>query len=735
MAVGSSPGEASAPRSGSRVLSNLFAGTLAALVTLTDALSYGALIFSGPELAPHLAAGLRTTLIAAWVLVLVSALGSSFRFGIAGPNSNAVAILALMAGGVGVQLVRDGASGAEVLSTVLVLLAGSALGVGLIVFVIGAMRYGHLVRFIPYPLAAGFLGGTGFLILAGGLRVLTGQASGLASLAALRELPQSSILTVVLVSTVPILLRRYERHHIVMPAVIVAGTGVFHLAFWKTGGSLETARAGGLVFDLTSGRAIPSIPVFTDVKWEWILPEWQHLLAMALVVVIAILLNATGLELATRHDVDFDRELRINGIGNVVSGVLGGTVGYLSIARSLLNYKAGALSRMAGIFSALVCVAVSIFLLPLLGLVPRPVLAGLLIFSGLSLLVECVYETFFRLPLLEYGVIVAILGLIIFQGLLTGVAFGLVAASVFFVYSYSKAGCVKHTFAVGTHFSNKDRALPEVTLLRQRGASARALVLQGYLFFGTASVVVETCRKILSEGGVKYLLLDFRMVQGLDSSTVWSFRKLEQICERFETRLLFSGLPEPVQKSLQVAQFLPRPSLETFPDLDHGFEWLEDRLLAENRLSVSPDSDRRTVEELLAAHLTPEETRILLQSCEIQEFGPGEPLFRRGDPGGALYFVERGSLSVFIHVGDGHLKRLRTCTRGTVVGEMAIYTRQPRSADVVSDDASRVRKLTTESLSRLEAEHPGVAHSFHRFVVKLLSARLVSANDEIRSLL
>lgn len=726
-------GRPPAPSFAAGLFPNLLAGTLAALVTLSDALSYGALIFSGPELAPHLVLGLRTTLTAAWVLVLVAAIGSSLPFSIAGPNSNAVAILALMAGGVASRLAADRVAGGPLVSTVLMLLSGSALAVGLIVFVLGALRHGQLVRFIPYPLAAGFLAGTGFLILIGGIRVLTGESEGAGALAALARVPPLGAFIALLVALVPLALQRLEKSHIVMPTVILAGSGLFYVALWRSGASLEAARVRGFLLDVPAVRGLPVVPVFRDVLWERLLPEWQHLLAMALVVVVAILLNATGLELATRRDVDFDRELRVNGIGNVAAGLLGGTVGYLSISRSLLNHRAGALSRVSGIWSAFLCLGATVFFLPALALVPRPVLAGLLIFSGLSLLRECAVETFFRLPLLEYGLIVAILALIVVEGLVTGVAFGLVVASVFFVYSYSRTGCVKATFRAGAHFSNKDRPLSDVALLRQVGGAARALALQGYLFFGTTSAVVDACRKAVGEGGLRYLLLDFRLVQGLDSSAVWSFTRMDQLCAASGVRVLFSGVKGDLRKVLEETRFLPRPGLTMFEDLDRAFEWIEDRLLEEAR-SARP-SEERSIEKLLAQHLEPGAAGKLLASCEAISLAPGEPLFRRGDPGGALYFIERGSVSVLVHLGGGQLKRLRTCGAGTVVGEMALYTSQPRSADVVADGECRVLKLSAATLARLEVESPAVAHQLHRFVVKLLSSRLISANDEVRALL
>src|SRR5262249_28669824 len=82
---------------GSGLARDVAAGSIAALVTLTYSFSYAALIWSGPALEPFLAAGLHAALIAASVQALVVALTSSLPFAIAGPDSNATAILAVMA--------------------------------------------------------------------------------------------------------------------------------------------------------------------------------------------------------------------------------------------------------------------------------------------------------------------------------------------------------------------------------------------------------------------------------------------------------------------------------------------------------------------------------------------------------------------------------------------------------------------------------------------------------------
>ena len=84
------------------------------------------------------------------------------------------------------------------------------------------------------------------------------------------------------------------------------------------------------------------------MDWTVLLHQGGTLFAMMAIVTFSILLNSTGLELATSRSVDLDQELKANGVANILNGCFGGMVGYLSINRSLLNQKAGARSPQPG---------------------------------------------------------------------------------------------------------------------------------------------------------------------------------------------------------------------------------------------------------------------------------------------------------------------------------------------------------------------------------------------------
>ena len=731
-----------------RLAPDVTAGSVAALVTLSYSVSYAVLIFSGPTLEPFLARGFHTALVAAALVALVVALGSSFPLAIAGPDSNSSAILAVMAAGLSHSLTGAHVPGERVANTVVLMLALSAMGCGLIVSLLGLLRWGRLVRLIPYPVCGGFLAGSGFLLLAGAFKVLTGQSLGWGTLHILGGESALAWGTAFAVAAVLLVLPRVVRHFLVLPGVFVAAITFFYLGLWLTGISMEAARAQGLLMtpiETGGGAWWPSLAV----PWQALIAEWRDFLAMVVVVVVTILLNAAGLELATHREVDLDRELRVNGMASVLSGLGGGMVGYLSVSRSLLNSRAGAVSRAAGVWTGILCAGIALFFTHLLFYFPRPVLAGLLIFLGLALLREWVWDTLFRLPIREYALIVAILVLIAMEGIITGVAFGLLVASLFFAYSYSRANYVRHDLSVATHRSNKDRTLEATATLKERGGTGRALCLQGYLFFALASSLVETCRDLIVRDGVRYLLLDFRMVQGLDASAALGLSKLHQLCVRYRVALVLSGLRSEHQAVLQQMRFLPDHEIHVVSDLDRGIEWMEDRLLANAHGPGNPplahaelagnggDGTVPSVDlrSMLSSHFTSEALKVLLGLCETLDLPQETVLIKRGDAGDALYFVERGEVSVMIQLEDGQRKRLRTLGPGSLVGEMALYSGQPRSADVVAETPCRAYRLSAERFARLEREDPAVVIQFHSFVVRLLAQRLTSASEEIRALL
>ncbi len=121
----------------------------------------------------------------------------------------------------------------------------------------------------------------------------------------------------------------------------------------------------------------------------------------------------------------------------------------------------------------------------------------------------------------------------------------------------------------------------------------------------------------------------------------------------------------------------------------------------------------------------------LAASFDAYEIVAQAALFKRGD---ALYIVESGRVTVSLPLADGRSVRLRSFGPSTIVGEMAVYTQAPRSADVVADEPARLQRLTLASLRALETDDPLMAQEWHRFIVKMMASRLAVADEALAPL-
>lgn len=718
---------------------NIVAGALSALVTLAYSVSYAALIFPG-KLTTYLGYGVTCALVSAAIIGAWVAFWSPLPFSIAGPDSNSSAFLAIIVAGL-VATMHAKAPGAPIQSTLMVTVAISSIITGFLLYALGRFKLGGLVRFIPYPVVGGFLAGTGWLITVGALTVMLGSTPTFQSFSLLFESSQLvRWLPGALVAVTMLIVLRRNKHFLLMPTMLVSFVVLFYFVLLGSGWSLEQGRQAGLLFS-----AIPKSGVVdvwhkfhvAEIQWMIVLDQMPSILAMTAVVVVTILLNATGLELATSQDVDLDKELRSSGSANMAVSLVGGMVGYLSISRSLLNFMAGASGRTAGAISAAICGSFVYFGSDLLKYLPKPILGGLLLYLGLSLLVEWLVDSWKRLSKFDYVLIVIIVLIVAWQGFLAGVSVGVVMACLIFAFRYSRIEVIKHEFTGLERQSNVERSLNTQAILQDVASQIYVLVLQGYIFFGTAAALLEHVSKRLktdsSQGPIRYLVLDFRLVNDLDSSAILSFKKMVRQAQSHGVVLIYAHISNDVQALLEENKCLNHDATtKVFHDLDHSIEWCEESLLEE--LDPTRTLQVSLFHMLRSQFPSTEITEQLITYLEPVNLRKGDYLFKENDPSNGLYFVELGRVSVLITLPNGRTKRLRTMGSGTVIGEMGLYTDSKRSAAVRAEYNSRLYRLSQHAMEQILVEEPLLASHIHHYIVRMLSNRLVHANRELSAL-
>src|SRR5262249_31892603 len=144
---------------------------------------------------------------------------------------------------------------------------------------------------------------------------------------------------------------RRPRSPFVLPIILLLAGLVAHLAFVLTGTSLAEALALGWTFKAPTAIGLAPTWDFGDVaNFPWrILPGLSaDIFAVMFVTAITVLLNTTGIELATRREADLGRELKTLGLANLTAAALGGYASAVSLNRTLLTFAAGGRSRLCG---------------------------------------------------------------------------------------------------------------------------------------------------------------------------------------------------------------------------------------------------------------------------------------------------------------------------------------------------------------------------------------------------
>lgn len=221
--------------------------------------------------------------------------------------------------------------------------------------------------------------------------------------------------------------------------------------------------------------------VVKDSHWPVVFQH--HLLSLAAIPLIS------ALELALGRDADLNQELRAGGVSNLPAALVGSPSDFVAVAETMLGQRLGADSRLLGYVIAAFTLLTLLFGASIVAYIPRVVAGGVLSFMGLAFLVEWLYDSWFRVSRADYVMIWVIMLAIGLVGFLEGVA----------------------------------------------------AELHGNLFFGTARRLFSHLRTSLEARGleqIQFVVLDFRLVTGMDSSVTTSFQRLVRHLTQADVQLV-----------------------------------------------------------------------------------------------------------------------------------------------------------------------------------------------------
>ena len=698
-------------------------GLVIGAVEVVVAASFAGLVFSG-LLKRYIADGVGLYVTAAAITLALLAWRAGSRGVVGSLQAETPAILTVLATPVALNAFGSGAR--DFITVVLATMVITVVA-GITSVVLGIRRRGDLVRFVPYPVVGGFLAGVGWLLVSGGVAVTVNESPFLLPItdlfsrdALVRWVPAVVLGGLLLVS------QRVVRRPLTVPVVLALGLVAFAIALVVTGSSIDEVRSDGWLllgtFDDAPRWQPWSTNAIVDADPIALLEQAPGIVAAILITVLALAYNVNATEVVLDRDLDTNRELRDAGVLNVVSGALGGIPGYHALSLTALAARMNVDARTAGLVAAAVPLAAIVFGASVIELIPRVLVGGVLVFLGLAFIVEWVWDKRKVLPRVEYLIVLLILAAVVAKGFLPGVVLGLVLAVVLFAVSYGRIELVREVAFGDTYRSNVDRSPAEREALRHLGERVAVLRLNGFVFFGSANALIERIRKRVEASPLRFLVMDLRRVSGVDSSAVASFVKICHLAEANGFELVLAGASGAVRNQLERGGVVEGGVVAFVPDLDRGLQRCEDVLLAETPIA---GGDGATVAAM------PPGLRPYLEREELSE---GAVLIRRDEQPRDVFVLSSGRLRVQAETEAGTPMRLRTIRPGVVVGEVAMYTGAPRTADVVAETPVVVLRLTTAAIDRIEAENPELATAMHRWLARTLAERLAETQRAVEAL-
>jgi SulP family sulfate permease len=194
---------------------------------------------------------------------------------------------------------------------------------------------------------------------------------------------------------------------------------------------------------------------------------------------------------------------------------------------------------------------------------------------------------------------------------------------------------------------------------------------------------------------------------------------------------VFTGASEAVRRQLARGGIVASEVVRFEPDLDRGLQRCEEGLLRDEALAAPGATDGQDGLDGRTAGMPAG----LGRYTERESLSDGAVLIRQGQSPDDFYVLESGRLRVEMQTPDGTRMRVRSISPGVVVGEVAMYSGDPRTADVVAEGPSVVLRLDRASIARIEAEDPALASAMHRWLAGVLSERLSDTLREFDALL
>lgn len=521
---------------------DVVSGIIVAIIALPLSIALALASGVGPQ------EGIYTAIVAG---VIISFLGGS-RVQIAGPTAAFATIVAGI-------VAKNGMDGL-VIATIIA---------GILLVVMGFLRLGSLIKFIPYTITTGFTAGIALTILIGQIKDFLGLTypKGTATIETIDKIKaivknigsiNTEALIVGIVSLIILIVWPYI-FDAIPGSLIAVIVGILMVKFMN----MDVNTIGDL-YKISSKLPVPHVPHMT---FSTIKSVFSDGVTIAILAAIESLLSCVVADGMINSHHRSNMELIAQGFGNIGSALFGGIPATGAIARTAANIKNGGRTPIAGMIHSIVLVLVLVVLMPYAALIPMPTIAAILFIVAYNM---CQWRTFSHLcktaPKSDITVLVLTFVLTVVFDLVVAIEIGMIVACVLFMKRMSDESEIK-----GWKYYDPDDD-PDGIELKKVPKHVRVYEITGPMFFGDADQLAEVRVKDFT----KVLVIRMRGVPALDVTAMHSMEQLYDKCVKYNIKLVFSHVNEQPMNTMRKCGFVEKVGEENFREhIDDALEWAE----------------------------------------------------------------------------------------------------------------------------------------------------------------
>ncbi|MEW8994698.1 SulP family inorganic anion transporter [Clostridium sp.] len=505
-----------------QVMKDVVAGIIVAVIALPLSIALGISSGVSPE------KGLITAIVAGFI---ISFLGGS-RVQIGGPTGAFVVIVYTIVQAYGIN--------GLIIATLMA---------GIMLVIMGVLKLGNLIKYVPHTITVGFTSGIAITLLSTqikdflGLNIENVPAEFIPKWQSYFANMNTLNITALLVGIACILIMVYwPKVNKTIPGSVIAlilSTVAVQLF------NLPVETIGSRYAEISSNIPVPSIPMF---EIETIKMLFKPAMTIAILAAIESLLSAVVADGMIDDSHDSNMELIAQGIGNIGSALFGGIPATGAIARTAANVKNGGRSPISGMVHAVTLLLIMLLFMPLAKMIPMTTLAAVLIVVSYNMGDWSTFKSLLKAPKSDVAILLLTFVFTIVFDLVVAIEIGMVLAMFLWIRRLAETTDIKKIQGIKSK-RNKDGEVINID-------NNKILIYEvnGPFFFGVVQDFIKMISKI--ETSAEVLVLDMRHTQALDASAISALERLHNHCNKHNIKLIISNLQQQPKKALTKMEFI-----------------------------------------------------------------------------------------------------------------------------------------------------------------------------------